>query len=99
MGLRCLVVPIRSGTSDAVELIDHQFVTWNKLPAGMRAVTIAILGANGRENTSAKLIGRVPIASLKPEERDLIRPYATGSPTPFTEDDAGPASDAGPERL
>ncbi len=80
----------------AVELIDHQFVTWAKLPAGIRAITIAILGANKREQTSAGLIRRVPIARLKPEERDLIRPYASGDPVSATED---AESDEAPEKL
>lgn len=81
----------------AVDLIDHQFVTWAKLPAGIRAVTIAILGANSREKASSKLISRVPIARLKPEERDLIRPYASGSASPSGDEPL--ETDATPEKL
>lgn len=81
----------------AVELIDHQLVTWAKLPPGIRATAVAILGANHREKASAKLITRVPIARLKPEERALIRPYITGEPTSPTDDAAD--SESAPEKL
>jgi len=83
---------------EAVALIDHQMVTWASLPAGIRAVAVAILGANKREKASSKLISRIPIARLKPEERALIRPYITGEPTPVADDDSQD-SDAAPEKL
>jgi len=80
----------------AVDLIDHQFVTWAKLPPGIRAVTIAILGANQREKASAKLVARTPIMRLKPEEKELIRPYAVGIQG---QNDDLPEPDAKPEKL
>ncbi len=86
---------------EAVELIDHQLVTWAKLPAGIRAAAIAIMGANDREKASATLIRRVPIARLKPEELALIRPYISGEPIaedPEFQDDSLEA-DTPPEKL
>jgi hypothetical protein len=82
---------------EAVALIDNQLVTWTKLPAGIRAVSLAILGANNREKACAKLISRVPIARLKPEERALIRPYISGEPSPLADD--AQDSDTTPEKL
>ena len=81
----------------AVELIDHQLVAWNQLPAGIRAITVAILGANRRDSATAKLVGRVPLARLKPEERELIRPYVVG--TPAASADEPDDLDETPEKL
>jgi Flp pilus assembly protein TadD len=59
----------------AGELIDAQTVTWARLPPGIRATVVAILGANGRDEAARSLLRAIPLARLKPEERELIRPY------------------------
>lgn len=78
----------------AVALIEGQVVTWRKLPAGIRAVILATLGANDRKAAVTRLLDRIPLGSLKPEERELIRPYLAG----ITERDAEDGDDT-PEKL
>lgn len=48
---------------------------WNRIPPGARAVLVATLGANQQNDAAARLLIRLPLKLLKPEERDLIRPY------------------------
>lgn len=71
---------LRRGEKDAAaNLIQGQVVTWNRLPPGLRAVVVASLGARNQQDVAAKLISRLPIALLKPEERELIRPYLSAA--------------------
>lgn len=60
-------------------LIEGQMVVWRDLPPSARAVVVATLGANGRESSVARLLPRVPLARLHPEERELLRPHLAGA--------------------
>ena len=42
---------------------------------GWRAVYAAALGANGEEKLAREMAASIPIAALKPEERELIKPW------------------------
>jgi predicted Zn-dependent protease len=81
---------------EAGAIIEGQVVRWNRLTPGIRAVVVAAVGASGKTEVAAKLLRRVPIASLKPEERDLIRPYLLGDKA--AESDELPTEDK-PEKL
>lgn len=59
----------------AVECVEGQVVNWNQVIPGLRAVIAASLGAAGRADTASNYVARLPLARLKPEERELIRPY------------------------
>ncbi len=79
----------------AAAVVEGQMVTWGRVPAGLRAVVVAVLGANQRSAAVARLVDRIPLAQLKPEERELIRPYLSGSSAP----DPGDLSLEPPEKL
>ena len=70
----------RNEPAKANALLEGQVVTWARMLPGMRAVVAATLGAGGKINAAASAIRRLPISSLKPEERELIRPYMSGLP-------------------
>ncbi|MCC7375222.1 MAG: hypothetical protein IT581_11265 [Verrucomicrobiales bacterium] len=81
---------------EAGAIIEGQVVRWNRLTPGIRAVVVAAVGASGKTDVAAKLLQRVPIASLKVEERDLIRPFLlNGKPS----DSEELSSDDKPEKL
>lgn len=61
-----------AGARDAISGIT---VDWTRIPPGARAILVATLGANQQNDAAAKLLVRLPLKTLKPEERDLIRPY------------------------
>lgn len=69
----------RKEDANAVNLVEGQVVTWSRLAPGIRAVVVAALGANHRGQAVQRLIDRVPLAQLKPEERELIRPFVTST--------------------
>lgn len=60
----------------AREALERVTVDWNRTPPGAGAVLVAVLGANQQNEAAARLLARLPIKALKPEERELIRPYA-----------------------
>lgn len=78
-------------------LVEGQVVTWRKLPPGIRAVVVAALGANDRLAAVSRLVERIPLAPLKPEELDLIRPYLAGRLADA--DDSADSSLDSPEKL
>lgn len=59
----------------AREAISGVTVDWSRIPPGARAVLVATLGANQQNDAAARLLVRLPLKVLKPEERELIRPY------------------------
>ncbi|MFN0066787.1 MAG: hypothetical protein ACKVYV_04035 [Limisphaerales bacterium] len=59
----------------AREAISGVTVDWTRIPPGARAVLVATLGANQQNDAAARLLARLPLKILKPEERELIRPY------------------------
>lgn len=59
----------------AREAISGITVDWTRIPPGARAILVATLGANQQNDAAARLLARLPLKILKPEERDLIRPY------------------------
>lgn len=89
---------LRRGEPDkAVALIEGQVVTWRRLTPGVRAIVVASLGANNRAGAVPKLLQRLPLARLKPEERELIKPYLTGD-LESVEDDRTAGAEA-PEKI
>jgi hypothetical protein len=69
----------RQEPGKAAEIVHGHAVPWTRLAPGIRAVVIAALGANGRDEVAGRLLDHVPLARLKPEERALIRPSLSGA--------------------
>ncbi|MBL9139707.1 MAG: hypothetical protein JNK85_27810 [Verrucomicrobiales bacterium] len=86
----------KDSPKEAAAAIEGQVVRWSRLTPGIRAVVVAAVGGSGKTDVAAKLLLRVPIGSLKPEERDLIRPYLIGGKTSESEEVPG---DDKPEKL
>jgi hypothetical protein len=59
----------------AKQAISGATVDWARIPPGAQAVIIATLGANQQNDSAARLIQRLPLRLLKPEERELVKPY------------------------
>ncbi len=68
--------------AQAMDLLAGQMVTWNRVIPGVRAIVAATLGASGRTAGASNITTRVQLQRLKPEERELIKPYLTGIPLP-----------------
>ena len=58
----------------AVDLLDGQMVSWARVPPGLRAVVAQAYHANGRAEGASNLAVRLPLSTLKPEERELVKP-------------------------
>ena len=44
------------------------------------AIVVATLGSNGLEARARELARQIPMSTLRPEERDLIRPWIVPAP-------------------
>lgn len=77
----------------ALDCVEGQLVNWNQVIPGLRAVVAASLGAVGQLEKASNYVAKLPLARLKPEERELIRPYVQpGSLPPPAAPKAGPQS-------
>lgn len=59
----------------AAALYDGIELDWGAVLPGWQAVRVAVLGSTGKTNLARLAATRIPLNSLKPEERVLLRPY------------------------
>jgi hypothetical protein len=72
---------LRNGDpKQALALYEGKQIDWASAPLPWRAVRIAVLRANGREEEASALASKIDQRQLRPEERALIAP-AKGSPS------------------
>ncbi len=68
--------------SQARVVLGPAAATGKRLPAPHQVILTAVVGGSGETNTASRLAGSVPLAQLRPEEKELIRPYLLiGAPT------------------
>ncbi len=64
----------------AREVLDRFVVTQQVARNDALAVVVATYGANGFDQRARELAGRLPLAALRPEERELIRKWLLPAP-------------------
>ena len=76
---------LRAGDHErALRSIQGTVYPGGPMPNTFRVIVAAVAGANGDSNRAAEISRSLPIAQLRPEERELVRPYLVmprGAPT------------------
>ena len=58
---------------EAARLYEGRQITWNDAPAHLKVIRIAVLYANGHSSEAEALLATLAPATLRPEERELVR--------------------------
>lgn len=67
---------LRSGeTEQAWTSLQGTVYSSGPIPTPLRAILAAVVGGVGFSNRAAEIARSLPLAQLRPEERDLLRPY------------------------
>lgn len=82
----------------ALNAVEGQIVSWNQIIPGLRAVVAASIGAAGRFEVASNYVARLPLSRLKPEERELIRPFTRPGTLPAPTPGNGTTPPAKPNR-
>jgi hypothetical protein len=79
----------RRENAKALALVSSQSSAsnWFASPPGIRAVVAATFGAAGRIESATNMLNVLPIARLKPEERELIKPFITRALRPDSDEE------------
>lgn len=60
----------------ALELVESKRTEWRTAPLRFRLICAAVLGANNQRADARELARGIDISVLKPQERELIRPWS-----------------------
>jgi hypothetical protein len=71
---------LRLGAPAKARIWLDRLVLPESAPVDALAIVVATLGSNGLESRARELARQIPMASLRPEERELIRPWVVPAP-------------------